>query len=56
MEYKVVIENDGSITTDVLNRGKHKCNDILNVTQSFGKTIESTDKPDNQPVNINVGN
>jgi len=56
MEYKVIVENDGNIVTDVINRGKHNCDDIINVSQSFGKIVDKQDKDDNQPVHdrINV--
>ena len=54
MEYKVIVDNEGKITTDVLNRGTHKCNDILQVTQSFGRTVDQKDKSDTTPVHDRI--
>ena len=50
MEYKVIIDTNGTITTDVVNRGVHKCEDIINVVNSFGTVIEKKKKEDHQPV------
>ena len=56
MEYKIIISNEGEVITDVINRGKHKCNDIIHVAQGFGKVIDKKKKDDTQPVHerINV--
>lgn len=50
MEYKVIIERDGMIKAEVLNRGVHKCTEIINVVQSFGQIVEQKPKEDKVPV------
>ena len=54
MEYKMVINNEGVITTDVVNRGIHKCDDILNVTTSLGTIVKRTKKDDKVPVHERI--
>lgn len=50
MNYKVVIELDGKINAEVINRGTHKCTDILNIVQSFGQVIDQKKKEDKVPI------
>lgn len=52
MEYKVLINEDGSVQADVLCRGTKQCSEIVSVfngIQGF-HTDSVTDKPDTAPV------
>jgi len=54
MEYKVIIDKEGSVTTDVISRGTHKCEEIINVAASFGTIIDKKSKDDNVPVHDRI--
>lgn len=57
MKYKIVIDKDGNHTTNVLDKGIHKCQEILQVVGSFGEIVDvKNKKEDDIPVKINIQN
>lgn len=54
MKYKVTITKDGSWNTTVIDPGTHKCNDIVQVANSFGNIQSIKDKKDDVPVHDNI--
>jgi hypothetical protein len=54
MKYKVTIAKNGSWNTVVIDPGIHKCNDIVQVANSFGQVQSIKDKKDDVPVYDNV--
>lgn len=49
MEYKLVIDKDGSIKGDVICRGDNRCDEFVTVMNSLGKVESVKDKPDTMP-------
>lgn len=39
MRVKVVIKKDGTVVTEVLDRGSHLCSEIYKVTNAVGKQL-----------------
>ena len=37
MKFKAIIKKDGTIVTEVLDRGSHLCSEIYKVTNALGK-------------------
>ncbi|MDO8640057.1 MAG: hypothetical protein Q7R33_00770 [Nitrosarchaeum sp.] len=54
MKYKVTIEPNGKWTTDVINKEKHNCADIVDVVNSFGSVKSVNNKKDDVPVHDGV--
>lgn len=54
MKYKVNIKKNGNWDTTVIDPGKHKCADIVNVANSFGTVTSVTNKKDNVPLKTNI--
>lgn len=36
MKFKCIIETDGKVTTEVIDRGEHLCSKIYNITNAVG--------------------
>jgi hypothetical protein len=54
LKYKVNIKKNGNWNTIVLDPGKHKCADIVNVVNSFGDVKSVKDKKDDVPLKTNI--
>lgn len=39
MKFKAVIQKDGKIVTEVLDRGQHLCSEVYKVTNAVGKQL-----------------
>lgn len=39
MKFKVVIKKDGTVVTEVLDRGSHLCSEVYRVTNAVGKQL-----------------
>lgn len=39
MRFKVVIKKDGTVVTEVLDRGSHLCSEVYKVTNAVGKQL-----------------
>ena len=39
MEFKVIIKKDGTVVTEVINRGEHLCSQIYKVTNAMGRQV-----------------
>jgi hypothetical protein len=39
MEYEAIIEKDGRIITEVIDRGTHQCNTIKQLTNELGREV-----------------
>jgi len=57
MKFKVVIKKDGTVVTEVTDRGQHLCSEIYQVTNSVGRQISDEEiGPECDSVNeINAG-
>ncbi len=57
LKYKVNVKKDGTWNTSVIDPGRHKCADIVQVVNSFGDVKSVKDKKDDVPVrdNIHIG-
>ncbi len=51
MKFKATIRKDGSVVTEVLDRGSHLCTEIYRVTNAVGKQMSDEETgPDCEPV------
>jgi hypothetical protein len=39
MRFKVIIQKDGKVVTEVLDRGSHLCSEVYRVTNAVGKQL-----------------
>jgi hypothetical protein len=39
MKFKAIIKKDGTVVTEVLDRGEHLCSNIYKVTNSVGRQL-----------------
>lgn len=39
MKFKVTINKDGTVVTEVLDRGEHLCSEVYKVTNAVGKQL-----------------
>ena len=39
MKFKVTIKKDGTVVTEVLDRGSHLCSEVYKVTNAVGKQL-----------------
>jgi len=39
MKFKVLIKKDGTVVTEVLDRGSHLCSEVYRVTNAVGKQL-----------------
>lgn len=39
MKFKVVIKKDGTVVTEVLDRGNHLCSEVYKVTNAVGRQL-----------------
>jgi protein-arginine kinase len=39
MKFKAVIKQDGTVVTEVLDRGQHLCGEVYKVTNAIGKQL-----------------
>lgn len=51
MEFKAIIKQDGTVVTEVLDRGSHLCSEVYRVTNAVGKQLSDEETgPDCEPV------
>ena len=51
MEFKAIIKKDGTVVTEVLDRGSHLCKEVYRVTNAVGKQLSDEETgPDAEPV------
>jgi len=43
MKFKAIIKTDGTVVTEVLDRGEHLCSNIYKVTNSVGHQVSDED-------------
>jgi hypothetical protein len=57
LKFKAVIKKDGTVVTEVVERGEHLCTEVYKVTNSVGKQLSDEETgPDCDRVNeTNVG-
>ena len=56
MKFKAIIKKDGTIVTEVLDRGSHLCKEVYKVTGSMGRQISDEEiGPDGNTQHETVG-
>jgi hypothetical protein len=56
MEFKTIIQKDGKLVVEVLDRKEHLCADIYKVTARIGQQLSDEELPDcPQPVHNTIG-
>jgi hypothetical protein len=49
MKFVMRIKKDGTVITEVVDRGQHLCDAVYKVTNSIGKQMSDESLPDNRP-------